>query len=52
MNHQNFDNPNLNIDSTGNAALNTPIVGNNVPFGRITNTLGNRSFVINTRLNF
>ena len=38
MNHQNFDVPNLNID--------------NINFGRITNTLGNGSFVLNTRVNF
>ena len=38
MHHQNFDVPNLNID--------------NINFGRITSTLGNRSFVLNTRVNF
>lgn len=39
MNHPNFDNPNLNIDSTS--------------FGRITSsTPPNRRFVVNARLNF
>jgi hypothetical protein len=38
LNHPNFGNPNLNIDSTS--------------FGRITSASGNRRFVMNLRLNF
>jgi len=38
LNHPNFGNPNLNINSTS--------------FGRITTAGGNRSFVMNARLNF
>src|SRR5207244_1618164 len=38
LNHPNFGNPNLNIDSTS--------------FGRITTATGNRRFLMNLRLNF
>ena len=38
LNHPNFSNPNLNINSSS--------------FGRITSATGNRSFVFNLRLNF
>jgi hypothetical protein len=41
LNHPNFGDPNVNIDSTGASG-----------FGRITSATGARTFVFNTRVNF
>ena len=51
LNHPNFGNPNVNINSTGGGTTTGP-AANNVAFGRITTATGARSFVINSRLNF
>jgi hypothetical protein len=51
LNHPNFGAPNLNINSIGTGTA-TGTGGTNVAFGRITTAGGNRSFVINSRLNF
>jgi hypothetical protein len=51
LNHPNFGNPNLNINSTGTGTT-AGVAGNNVAFGRITSAGGNRRFVLNARVNF
>ncbi len=51
MNHPNFGNPNINIDSVGSGTT-AGSTGNNVPFGRITSASSARRFTINARVNF
>jgi hypothetical protein len=51
LNHPNFGNPNININSTGSGTT-TGTTGTNTPFGRITTATGARRFTMSARLNF
>jgi hypothetical protein len=51
LNHPNFGNPNININSTGSGTV-TGTTGTNTAFGRITTATAARRFTMSARLNF